>query len=40
MIKKTISVTQILFNTLWSGQSPFEELQNGIEGRKLVYDKE
>lgn len=26
---------QTLFNTLWSGQSPFGELQNRAEGRKL-----
>ena len=38
-LKKTISVMPTLFNTLWSRQSPLEELQNEIEVRKLVQDK-
>lgn len=27
------------FNMLWSGQSPFIELQNGAEIRSLLWDK-
>ena len=35
-LKKTISVIQTLFNTLWNRQSPLEEMQNEIEVKKLV----
>ena len=38
-LKKTISVIQTLFNTLWNRQSPLEEMQNEIEVKKLVQDK-
>ena len=37
--KKTISVIQTLFNTLWNRQSPLEEMQNETEVKKLVQDK-
>ena len=29
-----------LFNTSWSRASPFRELQNGMEDKKLLQDKE
>ena len=39
-LKKTILVTQTNFNTSWNAESPFEELQNGAEGKKPLQDKE
>lgn len=32
--------TNKLYLTPWSGQSPFGELQNGAEGRKILKNKD